>query len=69
MRQNMSNRHEHPHGRHGRKLHKDWRLWVAVVLMLLCMLIYILTLDESVGPNTQPLGNPPPPTNTAPAQR
>ena len=24
----------------GRQIHKDWRLWVAVVLMLLAMLMY-----------------------------
>ncbi|HUL51440.1 MAG TPA: hypothetical protein VLU94_02525 [Candidatus Nitrosotalea sp.] len=27
---------------HDRKLHKDWRLWLAVGLMLLAMLMYAL---------------------------
>jgi hypothetical protein len=39
----------HFHGEHhkpqGRKLHKDWRLWLMVVLMLAAMAIYLLTLD------------------------
>jgi hypothetical protein len=44
-----------PHGDNrkkstGHKLHRDWRLWVAVVLMLLGMVIYLLTLDERVVP-------------------
>ena len=60
--------HNHPHEKHGRKLHKDWRLWVAVGLMLVCMLIYIFTLDLAIWPNTKPAGNPPP-TNTVPAQK
>ena len=33
-----------------RKLHKDWRTWVVVVLMLTAMGIYVLTLDDSVEP-------------------
>jgi len=46
--------HSHRHAEHGgrpRKYHKDWRLWLAVVLMLLGMVIYVVTLDES-----RPLG-------------
>jgi hypothetical protein len=39
----------HLHGEHhkpqGRKLHKDWRLWLMVVLMLAAMAVYLLTLD------------------------
>ena len=51
----MSNNHQHspdenqPHGEHQkaqrRKLHKDWRLWLMVVLMLAAMAVYLLTLD------------------------
>lgn len=52
----MSHHHEHPaaggqaqpehhHASHGRKLHKDWRLWLMVGLMLVGMAIYLLTLD------------------------
>jgi hypothetical protein len=33
---------------HRRGLHKDWRLWVTVSLMLAAALIYVLTLDDSL---------------------
>jgi hypothetical protein len=33
-----------------RRAHKDWRVWLAVGLMLLAMLIYLMTMDESVQP-------------------
>ena len=43
--------HHHDQPRTGRKpVHKDWRVWVIVGLMLLGMLVYILTLDESIRP-------------------
>jgi hypothetical protein len=31
-----------------RKLHKDWRMWMAVILMLAAIMIYVLTLDDSL---------------------
>ena len=31
-----------------KRLHKDWRVWVAVILMLSAMIIYVLTLDDSL---------------------
>ncbi len=34
----------------GRKLHKDWRVWLALLLMLGAILMYVLTLDDSVIP-------------------
>jgi hypothetical protein len=33
-------------------LHKDWRVWVAVALMLAAMGMYVLSLDESVQPGS-----------------
>lgn len=33
------------------KPHLDWRTW-AVVLMLIGMLVYIFTMDESLNPAT-----------------
>ena len=42
------------HNRHpgteqpSKKLHKDWRMWVAVVLMLAAIMIYVLSLDDSL---------------------
>ena len=33
-----------------RQLHKDWRVWLGVVLMLGAMAMYVLSLDDSVVP-------------------
>ncbi len=69
------NQHEHQHKHHGHEheqhhrprkgLHKDWRTWLVVGLMLGAMVIYVLTMDESIRPgsNTQGPGMPaaPPP--------
>lgn len=33
-----------------RKLHKDWRAWLAVLLMLAAVVMYVLTLDDSIVP-------------------
>ena len=43
----------------GRKLHRDWRMWAIVLLMLGCMAIYLLTMDESVVPVLIPGTNAP----------
>jgi hypothetical protein len=56
----------HHHSPTPRSLHKDWRLWIAVALMLVAILTYVFTLDDSVIPvvtTDKPL-----PTPTAPAQ-
>ena len=43
----MSERHHgHAHARPG--IHTDWRTWVAVIVMLGAIGIYVLTLDDSV---------------------
>lgn len=45
--------HSHSHGHAPAKssgLHKNWKVWVVIGLMLLGMLIYIFTLDESIQP-------------------
>lgn len=54
--------HDHRHsgsGKHAerfnagfsvRNMHKDWRVWLIVGLMLVAMIVYVLTLDESVLP-------------------
>jgi hypothetical protein len=31
-----------------RKLHKDWRAWLGFLLMLAGMVMYVLTLDDSL---------------------
>ena len=52
--------HEHPISRKheqrdqfefsSRKLHKDWRVWLIVGVMLAAIIIYVVTLDDSVVP-------------------
>jgi hypothetical protein len=62
---NQHNHDKQHHGQHHSKnksgLHKDWRVWV-VGLMLIAMLIYVLTDDESI----QPDGADSPPIEAAP---
>ncbi len=53
----MSHHPDHPHHHQGEKkkgLHKDWRMWTAVILMLIAMATYVLTDDEALGPGGQP---------------
>ena len=47
-----SQSHNHPghHTKTGRNLHKDWRVWVGIILMLGAMAMYVLTLDDSTIP-------------------
>jgi ABC-type nickel/cobalt efflux system permease component RcnA len=33
-----------------RKLHKDWRVWLIVGMMVAAMVIYVLSLDETILP-------------------
>ncbi len=52
--------HDHHHEHHDRKskgLHKDWRAWLVVGLMLAAMLAYVFSDDESLQPG-QPAGQP-----------
>ena len=49
-----------------RSLHKDWRTWVVIGLMLAAMGIYVLTLDESMEPGMASQGEIP--ATAAPAQ-
>ena len=45
--------HDHSHSHKPASsggLAKNWKVWLVIGLMLLGMLIYILTLDESIQP-------------------
>jgi len=46
----------HHHGKSRPPIHKDWRAWVAVVLILTAMGVYIITNGEVLrfGPPPQP---------------
>ena len=62
----MSEHHQHDGGcdhRHNasaseRALHRDWRIWAAVGIMLVAMAIYLMTLGD-VGDQPLPASNPP----------
>lgn len=41
---------EHVNSKKSKKIHHDWRFWTAIVLMLLAMVAYVLSLDESLRP-------------------
>jgi hypothetical protein len=52
---NHPQHHQQQHHQQPSKgLHKDWRAWTAIILMLGAMAIYVMTMDESVGPDGQP---------------
>ncbi len=65
--------HEHQHEHHGHQhhkrkgIHKDWRAWFVVVLMLAAMVIYVLTQDESIRPGSAAPGQPMPAAAGPPA--
>ncbi|MFZ5450518.1 MAG: hypothetical protein ACOZF2_01400 [Thermodesulfobacteriota bacterium] len=46
-------------------LHKDWRAWLALILMLAAIGMYVLTLDDSVVPEITTTNAAPPPAATA----
>ena len=54
-------KHHHPHSHehhkqedpYWKRAHHDWKFWVAISLMLTSMLVYVVTLNESVQPDTQ----------------
>ena len=42
--------HVHPRFHFLRHAHQDWRVWVAIVLMLAMILVYVFTMDLSWRP-------------------
>ena len=54
----------HPRFQRLKRAHRDWRVWFAVGLMLVCMLIYIVSEDESWRPGNTT--NQPMPAAVAP---
>ena len=50
-------------GRARQPLHKDWRVWVVIGLMLAAMVVYTLSEDDSFAPGQPETGQPaaPPP--------
>jgi hypothetical protein len=57
----------HQHGSRGRRgVHKDWRLWIAVLLMLLAMGYYVMSDDERFAPGGNGQAMPAAPAAAAP---
>jgi hypothetical protein len=50
-------------------LHQDWRVWVAVGLMLAAMGMYVLSLDDSVQPGSAAGDGPPAASDTSRPQK
>jgi hypothetical protein len=58
----IAHTHSHEHGRDKAKhahptelwrgLHKDWRTWAVIGLMLAAIGTYVLTLDDSIQPGS-----------------
>lgn len=42
--------------------HQDWRTWTAVLLMLAAMVVYVFSVDESIGPGADETGTETPAT-------
>jgi hypothetical protein len=42
--------HAHPRHRFWKRAHRDWRVWVAVMLMLALILVYVMTDNLSLRP-------------------
>ena len=51
--------HEHCRTRK-RRLHRDWRVWAIIGLMLAAMLAYVMSDDESLRFNGRPAQQPVP---------
>lgn len=54
--------HDHPRHQFWRHAHRDWRLWAAVVLMLVLVLVYVTTNNLSLRPANH-ASQPAPATN------
>jgi hypothetical protein len=51
--------HLHPRHHFLRTAHKDWRVWIAVVLMLAMILTYVMTDSLSLRPGKHPVQSTP----------
>jgi hypothetical protein len=51
----------HGHRPYWKRVHRDWRVWFCMIIMLVAMLVYLMTGDLSWRPHRQPQ---PPPSGT-----
>jgi len=42
------------HGPYWRRAHRDWRVWVVAILMIVCMIVYVMSEDLSLRPPNRP---------------
>ena len=56
--------HEHPRQHIWKQAHRDWRVWLAAVLMLALILVYVFTDSLSLRPGKG--AKPPTPAANAP---
>jgi hypothetical protein len=56
--------HQHPRHHFIRNAHRDWRVWVAVVIMLAMIMVYVMTDSLSLHPRRN--ATPPVPAANAP---
>ncbi len=57
--QHTREEHEKEHQHHGgesagpywKRMHRDWRFWTALLLMLAAMAVYLLSGNEALRPN------------------
>jgi hypothetical protein len=58
---------DHVHERHHfwRHAHRDWRVWLAVMVMLAAIFVYVVTNDLSLRPG-KPAAVPPTPEANGP---
>jgi hypothetical protein len=47
--------HIHPRHHFWKHAHRDWRVWVGVILMLAMMFVYVATNDLSFRPGKRPI--------------
>ncbi len=43
-------KHSHAHQKKGHRMHKNWKTWVVIILMLAAMLMYVVSDDEALPP-------------------
>ena len=42
------------HHPYWKRAHRDWRIWFAVFVMIVCMIIYAITIDFTMLPRSRP---------------
>lgn len=44
----------HGHPPYWRRAHRDWRVWVGVIVMIACMVVYVMSEYLSLRPRSRP---------------